>query len=67
MQLQYLNKAELIGVAGGDPWQLNENIQSGAPGEISDLASAFYKAGACAGSTVEEFNAAKQRLGALRS
>ncbi|MBU8808560.1 putative alpha/beta hydrolase [Mycolicibacterium goodii] len=62
MQLQYLNKAELIGVAGGDPWQLNETIQSGAPGEISDLASAFYKAGACAGSTVEEFNAAKQRF-----
>lgn len=31
--------------AGGDPWRVNQSLQSGRPAEISDLAQAFYDAG----------------------
>ena len=48
--------------AGGDPWQLNKTIQSGSPGEISELAGAFYEAGVCTQETSDEFNTAKQRF-----
>ena len=44
-QLVYLSVPELIAAAGGDPWQVDDTIQSGAPGEISELADSFYNAG----------------------
>ena len=50
------------GAAGGDPWHVNKTIQSGSPGEISELATAFYEAGVCTQETSEEFNVAKQRF-----
>ncbi|RAV18003.1 hypothetical protein DQP55_00460 [Mycolicibacterium sp. GF69] len=62
MELRYLNIDELIAGAGGDPWKLDRTIQSGAPGEISDLATTFYNAGVCMGDTSEEFNQAKKRF-----
>ena len=37
-------------------------MQSGSPGEISDLATAFYEAGVCTSDTSDEFNVAKQRF-----
>lgn len=60
--LRHLDIFELAGSAGGDPWQLNKTIQSGSPGEISELAQSFYEAGVCTQETSEEFNAAKQRF-----
>jgi hypothetical protein len=60
--LRHLDIGELIGGAGGDPWQLNKTMQSGSPGQISELASAFYQAGVCTQETNDEFNVAKQRF-----
>jgi hypothetical protein len=60
--LRWLDVGELTGAAGGDPWSINNTVQSGAPGEISELADNFYKAGVCMGDTSEEFNAAKGRF-----
>jgi hypothetical protein len=63
-QLVYLSAPELIGAAGGDPWHVDETIQSGSPGEISELATSFRNAGVCMTETDEEFNAAKKRFDA---
>ena len=46
------------------PGSRTRRIQSGSPGEISELATAFYNAGVCSQETSEEFNLAKQRFGA---
>lgn len=62
LQLQHLNVGDLIGSAGGDPWELDRTIQAGAPGEISELASAFRQASSCSQETTEEFLAAKARF-----
>ena len=63
-QLVYLSVPELIGAAGGDPWQVDETIQAGSPGEISELATSFRHAGVCMTETDEEFTAAKKRFDA---
>jgi hypothetical protein len=47
VELRHLDIDELIGSAGGSPWQLNKSIQSGSPGEIDELATAFYQADVC--------------------
>lgn len=62
VSLRHLDVVNLADSAGGDPWRLNNSIQSGSPGEISELATAFYEAGVCTQETSEEFNAAKQRF-----
>ncbi|CAN7212805.1 hypothetical protein [Mycolicibacterium frederiksbergense] len=62
VSLRHLHVCALADSAGGDPWLLNKTIQSGSPGEISELASSFYEAGVCTQETSEEFNAAKQRF-----
>ena len=61
-QLIYLSVPELIGAAGGDPWHVNDTIQAGAPGEISELAQSFYNAGVSMTQTSDEFAAAKKRF-----
>jgi hypothetical protein len=61
-QLVYLSVPELVGAAGGDPWQVDNTIQAGAPGAISELARSFYQAGVSMAQTSEEFNAAKKRF-----
>ncbi len=63
-QLVYLSVPELIGAAGGDPWHIDETIQAGAPGEISELATSFRNAGVCMTETDEEFTAAEKRFDA---
>jgi hypothetical protein len=63
-QLVYLSVPELIGAAGGDPWHVDETIQAGSPGEISELATSFRNAGVCMTETDEEFTAAKKRFDA---
>ncbi|MFL6086948.1 MAG: hypothetical protein ACJ74F_27855 [Mycobacterium sp.] len=62
LQLRHLDINDLIGSAGGDPWELNRTIQAGAPGEISDLATAFRAASNCTQETTDEFVAAKKRF-----
>jgi hypothetical protein len=61
-QLVHLSVPELIGAAGGDPWQIDDTIQAGAPGEISELATSFRDAGQCITETDEEFYQAKKRF-----
>ncbi len=61
-QLVYLSVPELIGAAGGDPWQINDTIQAGAPGGISELAQSFYNAGVSMTQTSDEFAAAQKRF-----
>lgn len=61
-QFRHLDAENLAASAGGDPWQLNRTVQSGSPGEISELATAFRSAGVCTSETTEEFLAAKQRF-----
>jgi hypothetical protein len=63
-QLVNLSVPELIGAAGGDPWQIDDTIQAGTPGEISELAQSFYNAGNSVTQTSDEFNAAKKRFDA---
>lgn len=62
LQLKHLNVTELIDAAGGDPWQMDRELEGGSPGEISELATAFYNAGVCTKETSDEFNTAKQRF-----
>ena len=47
LTLEHLSAAELIGAAGGDPWMVNDTIQAGSPGEISELATSFHNAAVC--------------------
>lgn len=47
MQLAWLNVADLIAQAGGDPWEINRSLQAGSPFQISQLAERFHVAGRC--------------------
>ncbi|MGV9797806.1 putative alpha/beta hydrolase [Mycobacterium sp. NPDC003449] len=60
--LRHLDLQELTSAAGGNPWQLDDTIQAGAPGEINELATAFHEAGSCLTDADDEFNTAKERF-----
>lgn len=62
MLLKYLSIPKLIAEAGVDPWTMDKSLQDGEPGEISELANAFYSAGVSMSDTSEEFNQAKKRF-----
>ena len=62
LTLKHLSIPELIGAAGGDPWKINDTIQAGSPGEISELATSFRAAGLCITETDEEFLQARKRF-----
>jgi pimeloyl-ACP methyl ester carboxylesterase len=62
VQLQYINIAELIAAAGGDPWAINNSLQSGRPAQIASLAQAFHSAGQSAHDADAAFDQAKQRF-----
>lgn len=62
VQLQHLDVEDLVSSAGGDPWELDRTIQAGAPGEISEHATAFRQASRCSQETTDEFLAAKARF-----
>ncbi|MGW0157783.1 putative alpha/beta hydrolase [Mycobacterium sp. NPDC003323] len=62
LHLQHLDVGDLTDSAGGDPWLLDRSIQAGAPGEISELATAFRLASSCTQETTDEFLAAKARF-----
>jgi len=62
MQLNWLNVADLIAQAGGDPWAVNRSLQVGNPFQISQLAEAFHAAGRCSTAAQEEFEQARKRF-----
>ncbi|BBZ71691.1 alpha/beta hydrolase [Mycobacterium paraseoulense] len=64
MQLIWLNVADLIAQAGGDPWAINRSLQAGSPLEISQLAGAFHDAGRCTAEADHAFEQARQRFDA---
>jgi hypothetical protein len=48
--------------AGGDPWKIDNTLQSGRPAQISNLARAFYDAGRSTGEAEAAFNLARSRF-----
>ncbi|MCV7385563.1 TNT domain-containing protein [Mycolicibacter longobardus] len=62
MQLRHINLALLIDAAGGDPWQVNNTLQSGNPAVVDELAQAFHNAGACTAESGAAFAEARQRF-----
>lgn len=49
-------------LAIGDPWRIDETLQSGDPGQIAELASAFQQAGGCTEETWAEWTQARERF-----
>lgn len=64
MQLVWLNVADLIAQAGGDPWEINRSLQAGSPFQISQLAGAFHQAGRCTQEADHAFQQARDRFDA---
>lgn len=64
MQLVWLNVADLIAQAGGDPWEINRSLQAGSPFQISQLAGAFHQAGRCTQEADHAFQPARDRFDA---
>jgi hypothetical protein len=62
VHLRYISKGLLILFAGGDPWKINETLQSGRPAQISDLAQAFHDAGKSTSDAETSFQQAKDRF-----
>lgn len=62
MQLIWLNVADLIAKAGGDPWAVDRSLQAGSPFQISQLAEAFHAAGRCSTAAQQEFEQARKRF-----
>lgn len=64
MQLAWLNVADLIAKAGGDPWEINRSLQAGSPAQISQLAQRFHDAGRCTAEADHAFQQARDRFDA---
>src|SRR5271163_888363 len=64
MQLIWLDVADLIAKAGGDPWAINRSLRAGSPLQINSLAQAFHDAGRCTAAASEQFDQAKKRFDA---
>lgn len=64
MQLVWLNVADLIAQAGGDPWAIDRSLQAGNPFQISQLAAAFHTAGRCTTEADHAFEQARKRFDA---
>lgn len=48
--------------AGGNPWKINDTLQSGRPAQISNLAAAFHDAGRSTGEAEAAFQQARDRF-----
>jgi hypothetical protein len=59
--LSHIDIGLLIGEAG-NPWQIDDTLQSGDAGQIAELATAFRTAGVCTSETSKEFLAAQARF-----
>jgi hypothetical protein len=60
--LTHISVGALVGETGGDPWNIDESMQAGDPGAISDLGRAFFNAGACTAEIYREFEEAQARF-----
>lgn len=60
--LNHLDIATLRGAAGGDPWELDETLQGGDPGQIAELSRAFFNAGHCTSESYADFVEAQARF-----
>jgi len=60
--LEYFQVDDLIGHAGGDPWAVDESLQSGSPTQINFLAQAFHQAAGSATAAEETFQIAQQHF-----
>jgi hypothetical protein len=58
-RLHNFNPADLTSAAGGDPWQLQDQLLAGNPLEISELGSAFHGAGSSAHQADSVFDQAR--------
>jgi hypothetical protein len=59
--LTHIPLGQLIGAAG-DPWAIDDTLQTADPGQISELATAFRDAAACTTETWQEFGRARDRF-----
>lgn len=59
--LTHISITELI-AAAGDPWAVDATLRAGDPGQIAELARAFFEAGVCTTETWTEFLAASERF-----
>lgn len=62
MGLPYIDERALVAEAGGDPWAINASLQAGSPLQISNLASAFHRAGRCTAESDNAFQQARTRF-----
>ncbi|MEB3031643.1 putative alpha/beta hydrolase [[Mycobacterium] nativiensis] len=60
--LQHLRIADLIAQAGGDPWAIDDSLQSGSPTQINFLAQAFHSAAGSATAAEESFRTAQEHF-----
>ena len=60
--LVYLSVDDLVAAAGGDPWTLNDEVQSGDPAQINAQADAFHVAAGSATDVESDFKNAKRRF-----
>lgn len=63
----HISVPRLCGEAGGDPWQLDQTLQGGDPGQIAELSRAFFNAGDCTSESYQDFVDAQQRFRAAWS
>lgn len=60
--LSNIDISALITAVGGNPWHIDNSLQCGDAGSISDLSRAFIAAGACTAQTYREFEQAQARF-----
>ncbi len=59
-----MSRGLLAMFAGGDPWTINDTLQSGRPAQIADLAQAFHNAGQSTQEADNAFAEARSRVNA---
>jgi pimeloyl-ACP methyl ester carboxylesterase len=62
VHLRYISIEQLIVEAGGDPWAINDSLQSGRPAQIASLGQAFHNAGQSSDEADVAFDQAKQQF-----
>jgi hypothetical protein len=61
-QFRWFTADQLIGAAGGDPWEVAEQLHAGDAGAINDLAEAFHTSGSHVKDADDQFNKAKEQF-----